>query len=117
MLVAGDSITAGYSDGSQPVPLGCLNAFPHVARKLIKAKAGADIELDLVAFPGIRLTPPTPEEAEEGAGQGMIDRFFHVWTPTSRIRRDNRRLIRLPAARHLHGLTGLQHWLRNPQSS
>ena len=78
MLVVGDSITAGYSDGSQPIPLGCLNAFPHVARNQIRATANVDIEVGLVAFPGITLTSPTPEEAEDGAGKGMVDRFFHV---------------------------------------
>ncbi|EPS96623.1 hypothetical protein FOMPIDRAFT_52819 [Fomitopsis schrenkii] len=78
VLAIGDSITAGYSDGSQPISLGCLDAFPHVARNLIRGKAGADVELELVAYPGILLTSPTSEEAEEGAGLGMVDRFFHM---------------------------------------
>lgn len=39
------------------------------------------MELELVAYPGILLTSPTSEEAEEGAGLGMVDRFFHVRFP------------------------------------
>ncbi|TFY63662.1 hypothetical protein EVJ58_g3128 [Rhodofomes roseus] len=78
VLAIGDSITAGYSDGSQPVPLGCLNAYPHVARERIQTDTGTAIELELVAFPGITLVAPTPEERDEGVGQGMIDKFFNV---------------------------------------
>ncbi|KAH9915901.1 SGNH hydrolase-type esterase domain-containing protein [Fomitopsis serialis] len=78
VLAIGDSITAGYSDGSQPIPLGCLSAYAHIAKGQIYAKTGIEIELELVAFPGVTLVAPTPEEADEGAGQGMIDRFFHT---------------------------------------
>ncbi|KZT65382.1 hypothetical protein DAEQUDRAFT_814284, partial [Daedalea quercina L-15889] len=78
ILAIGDSITAGYSDGSQPVPLGCLNSYPYIAVSRVQAETGRAIEFELVAFPGITLVAPTPEEADEGAGQGMIDRFFHA---------------------------------------
>ncbi|KAH9911169.1 uncharacterized protein B0H18DRAFT_1129075 [Fomitopsis serialis] len=78
VLAIGDSITAGYSDGSQPIPLGCLSAYPHIAKAQLHARTGIELELELVAFPGVTLVAPTPEEADEGAGQGMIDRFFHA---------------------------------------
>lgn len=81
VLGIGDSITAGYSDGSQPIPFGCLTAFLHVARNRLKDNTGADVELELIAYPGITLASPTPEEVREGAGSGMVDRFFHVRLP------------------------------------
>lgn len=116
MLVIGDSITAGFSDGTLPIPLGCQNAFPHVAMERVSEKTDVNIELGLIAFPGITLSAPTQEEADEGAGQGMIDRFFHVW------------LHRLAGCylkpssisfvdRHPRGLTSLQSWTKNLPSS
>jgi len=36
------------------------------------------IELELVAYPGINLVPPTEEEKMKGHPSGMVDAFFWV---------------------------------------
>ncbi|KAG6823329.1 hypothetical protein H0H93_003846, partial [Arthromyces matolae] len=64
VLHIGDSISCGFSNGSQPIPRGCLEAFPFIARDVLRKK-DMHMEIDLVAFPGISLTDPTPEELEE----------------------------------------------------
>ena len=63
-----------------------------------------ELELELVAFPGITLVAPTEEEANEGAGQGMIDQFFHVCIDSVNSRRW---LTFWIYSRFLHGLTSL----------
>lgn len=81
ILWIGDSISCGYTDGSKPIPLGCLGAFPFLARDALrKERVYPPIEIDMVAFPGISLTDRT--EAEDGTDprNGMITRFFHVCT-------------------------------------
>lgn len=38
----------------------------------------ASIEVDMVAFPGIRLTDPTEAEIEDATSKGMATKFFQV---------------------------------------
>ncbi|KAG6809514.1 hypothetical protein H0H92_015960 [Tricholoma furcatifolium] len=66
----GDSISCGYSDGSKPVPRGCLDAFPFIARDALR-KEGVAMNIDMVAFPGASLTDPTQEE--EGTNDDARD--------------------------------------------
>ncbi|KAH9933811.1 uncharacterized protein B0H18DRAFT_1207961 [Fomitopsis serialis] len=73
ILDSGGSIQALPDD---PRPVRCISAR---AKEQIYASTGIQIDLELVAFPGVTLVAPTPEEADEGAGQGMIDRFFHAF--------------------------------------
>ncbi|KAF8574097.1 hypothetical protein K439DRAFT_1642445 [Ramaria rubella] len=76
-LFIGDSVSCGFSDGSQPLPRGCLDAFPFLARDVLRKEMNTDISVDMVAFPGIRLVDPTEEDAE-GIAKGMVSRFFHA---------------------------------------
>ncbi|KAI0057783.1 hypothetical protein BV25DRAFT_1830696 [Artomyces pyxidatus] len=79
MLVIGDSIACAASDGSKPMPLGSLDSFAAVvAREL-------SLSLSLVAYPGLTLVDPTPEEIEKhGTGLSMAKRYFHTspWADT-----------------------------------
>lgn len=78
MLVIGDSICCGYTDGTEPLPLGCLESFPYLTRQKLRDTIGLEFAVDLVAFPGWTLVSPTTDEAEEGAPKGMAEKFFHV---------------------------------------
>ncbi|KAG5654544.1 hypothetical protein H0H81_000069 [Sphagnurus paluster] len=71
VLWIGDSISCGYSDGSQRIPQGCLDAFPFRARELMRRQASrVELDLTLVAFPGITLT--------DGDELGMVSKLFKV---------------------------------------
>ncbi|KAG6860151.1 hypothetical protein C0995_015074 [Termitomyces sp. Mi166 len=79
LLHIGDSISCGFSDGSTPIPRGCLDAFPFVVRDALR-KEGVMMEIDMVAFPGTSLTDPTQEEidSERNLPKGMETMFFHA---------------------------------------
>ncbi|KAJ6629330.1 hypothetical protein B0H10DRAFT_1986672 [Mycena sp. CBHHK59/15] len=85
MLLIGDSISCGFavekSQGGQPIPLGTLNAFPSHAMRLLRNQVPRNLDLEIVAYPGISLVGLN-------SALGMVDRFFratpwdtNTWTP------------------------------------
>ncbi|KAK7467402.1 hypothetical protein VKT23_004457 [Stygiomarasmius scandens] len=78
VLVIGDSISCGWTDVLQSIPLGCLNALPFVLRRNVLQNEGIDIRVDLIAYPGMTLVDPTEDELNEGAMLGMVSKFFHT---------------------------------------
>ncbi|KIY52250.1 hypothetical protein FISHEDRAFT_69941 [Fistulina hepatica ATCC 64428] len=77
ILLIGDTVSCGYSDGSELVPYGCLSAFPFVCKRWLQHGASIRVSLDLVAYPGITLVDMTPEEdGMPGVKSGMATQFF-----------------------------------------
>ncbi|KAF5378816.1 hypothetical protein D9615_007015 [Tricholomella constricta] len=75
ILWIGDSISCGYTDGSESMPRGCLDAFPFLARDTLRNEGENLIELDMIAFPGVSLTDQNEVEDDEISSRGMISRF------------------------------------------
>ncbi|KAJ6515651.1 hypothetical protein C8R45DRAFT_214896 [Mycena sanguinolenta] len=78
VLVIGDSISCGWTDGSKPIPLGCLDAFPFAMKRDVMHNIGLFVDLDLIAYPAITLVDPTEEEADAGGMLGMVSKFEHT---------------------------------------
>jgi hypothetical protein len=81
MLVVGDSISCGYTDGSAPIPLGCLDAFPFVSKVRMAQEHKVHVTVELVAFPSITLVDmvgETTADASQASGLGMVSKFSHV---------------------------------------
>lgn len=74
ILVIGDSISCGYSDGSERIPRGCLDAYPFKMRE--RLAQSVPVAIDLVAFPGISLV----SSEDPGSPAGMEQKFSHVCT-------------------------------------
>ncbi|THU83820.1 hypothetical protein K435DRAFT_688780 [Dendrothele bispora CBS 962.96] len=92
VLVIGDSISCGWTDVLQSIPLGCLNALPFVLKRDVLQNKGIDIRVDLIAYPGMTLVDPTEDERDEGAMLGMVSKFFHTspWSAEIAEAPDNR---------------------------
>ncbi|KAG6820003.1 hypothetical protein H0H93_006622 [Arthromyces matolae] len=80
VLHIGDSISCGASNGSQPIPRGCLDAFPFIARDILSRKTHTKIEVNLIALPGVSLTGPMKNEKIHHIvmEKGMKTRFWDV---------------------------------------
>jgi len=82
ILFIGDSISSNFGvpdddEGEGLVPFGILDIFPFVAqRRLLENESPQNVTIDLVAYPGYTLVPPTEGEIEDGYLSGMCNAFF-----------------------------------------
>jgi len=72
-------MAVSVEQGGEIIPHGILDGYSYVAQRLLLQKIPRKkIELELVAYPGINLVPPTEEEKAKGHPSGMVDAFFWV---------------------------------------
>jgi hypothetical protein len=74
LMVIGDSLSYGYTDGSKKITHSCLHAFPALTAC---GPLHRDVALNLVAFPGITLVSPTVDESGEGMPLGTVEKMSH----------------------------------------
>ncbi|KAJ3492420.1 hypothetical protein NLJ89_g11245 [Agrocybe chaxingu] len=67
MLLVGDSISSAMTvsiERGKPVPFGILDGFPFIAqRRLLQRVPPLQVDVDLVAYPGVNLKSPWTKEA------------------------------------------------------
>lgn len=103
ILFVGDSMLVGFTDGTHSMPNGCLDAFPYRLPLELRHTHGMDVDVEVVATPGVTLVDRKNPDGMDGVARGLAHKFFKVKSSLFG-------LVEKPCRRCLPGITLEQRW-------